>query len=320
MSMFITLLPFLCMGTGLVIGLQKMPAGFFNTVDRITTISLIVLMVTIGGNVGTNQEVIAEIGTVGVNCALTCLLAIAGSVILGIILEKTILPLEKYQKMQIEADEMTPADNEEKEKKNIDPILVMIPLSVIGGALGCYFFLPSDKTFLLTYSLWTSLVILYTSVGAGMGQNKKVFGYLKLVGFKVVFLAVAVIFGSMAGGALAALITGMPLKYAVIAAGGSGYYSMTGATMLSAFGAEAGVYGFMVNVFRDFFTVLLLPLLARISKSAPIMSGAGGNMDSMLVPVTRVVGRELGLIALIVGVIITFGVPVILPVLCSIFG
>lgn len=88
--------------------------------------------------------------------------------------------------------------------------------------------------------------------------------------------------------------------------------------MLSAFGAEAGVYGFMINVFRDFFTVLLIPILMRVSKSAPIASGAAGNMDTMLIPVTRAVGRELGLVALIVGVIVTFGVPVILPILCGI--
>ena len=65
---------------------------------------------------------------------------------------------------------------------------------------------------------------------------------------------------------------------------------------------------------------MLLPILARVSKSAPIASGAAGNMDSMLVPVTKVVGRELGLAALIVGIILTFGVPVILPILCNLIA
>lgn len=205
-------------------------------------------------------------------------------------------------------------------KKKIDPILIIIPISVIGGAFGCYFLMPGSMTFLLDYSLWSSLVVLYISVGIGMGQNKSVFKYIKKVGFKIIYLVLGVYLGSMAGGAAAALLTGMPLKYAVVAASGVGYYSMTGATMLSAFGAEAGIYGFMINVFRDFFTVMLLPILARVSKSAPIASGAAGNMDSMLVPVTKVVGRELGLAALIVGIILTFGVPVILPILCNLIA
>lgn len=316
--MLATIMPFACMGIGLLIGLQKLPQAAYRAVDRVTTISLVILMITIGGNVGTNEEVIAEIGTVGVRCLATCLCAIAGSVLLCLIIEKTILPLEKYSQMQLNDDSgiaMHEADFDRK--KGIDPILILIPISVLAGAFGCYLYMPKDKVFLLDYALWSSLVILYTSVGIGMGQNKSVFSYIKLVGVKIIYLVLGVWLGSMAGGAIAALFTGMPLKYAVISASGVGYYSMTGATMLSNFGPEAGVYGFMINVFRDFFTVLLLPVLGRVSKSAPIASGAAGNMDSMLVPVTKVVGKELGLVALIVGIILTFGVPVVLPILCN---
>lgn len=317
--MLATIMPFICMGVGLFVGFRSLPAKFYRAVDWITTVSLMILMATIGGNVGTNEEVISKLGTVGLNCLITCLCAIAGSVALCFFVEKTVLPLDKYSELQINDDEATASLAEEPGKKT-DPILILIPVCVIGGALGCYFFLPREKTVLLEYSLWSSLVVLYTSVGIGMGQNKAVFRYMKKVGFRVLYLIFAVYLGSMLGGGISAWITGMPLNYALISAAGAGYYSMTGATMLSAFGAEAGVYGFMVNVFRDFFTVLLLPLLARISKSAPVASGAAGNMDTMLVPVTRAVGREIGLIALIVGVALTFGVPILLPILCSILS
>ncbi len=316
-----TIMPFACMGIGLLIGFQKLPQTAYRVVDWVTTISLVILMITIGGNVGTNDEVIAEIGTVGLNCLATCLCAIVGSVLLCLLIEKTVLPLEKYSKMQLDDEEAKAVNMDSQDgKKRIDPILILIPVSVLAGAFGCYFFMPKTKVFLLDYALWASLVVLYTSVGIGMGQNKSVFRYIKLVGFKIIYLVLGVWIGSMAGGAIAALVTGMPLKYAVISASGVGYYSMTGATMLSSFGPEAGVYGFMINVFRDFFTVLLLPVLGRVSKSAPIASGAAGNMDSMLVPVTKVVGRELGLVALIVGIVLTFGVPVILPILCNVMA
>lgn len=319
--MLATIMPFACMGIGLLIGFQRLPQAAYRVVDWVTTISLVILMVTIGGNVGTNDEVIAEIGTVGINCFVTCMCAIIGSVLLCLFLEKTVLPLEKYSKMQLDDEETKSVDMGSQDgKKRIDPILILIPISVLSGAFGCYFFMPEDMVYVLDYSLWTSLVVLYTSVGIGMGQNKSVFRYIKMVGFRIVYLVLGVWIGSMAGGALAALLTGMPLKYAVIAASGTGYYSMTGATMLSAFGPEAGVYGFMINVFREFFTVLLLPILGRVSKSAPIAAGAAGNMDSMLVPVTKVVGRELGLVALIVGIVLTFGVPVILPILCNVMA
>ena len=60
--MLATIMPFACMGLGLLIGFQKLPQAAYRAVDWVTTISLVILMITIGGNVGTNKEVIAEIG------------------------------------------------------------------------------------------------------------------------------------------------------------------------------------------------------------------------------------------------------------------
>jgi len=104
----------------------------------------------------------------------------------------------------------------------------------------------------------------------------------------------------------------------MLSASGMGYYSITGAFMTQAYGIDTGAYGFLVNVLRDFITVLLLPILIRISSGAPIAGGASSNMDTMLMPVTKFVGVELGLVALITGTILTFIVPVLLPVLASI--
>lgn len=93
-----------------------------------------------------------------------------------------------------------------------------------------------------------------------------------------------------------------------------GYYSLTGAFLTEEYGIEAGTYGFIVNVSRDFFTVLLIPLLLKISKGSPIASGASGCMDTMLVPVTKAIGAELGMVALISGTILTIVVPIWLAV------
>ena len=107
------------------------------------------LMITIGGNVGTNKEVIAEIGTVGFNCLATCLCAIVGSVLFCLLIEKTVLPLEEYSQMQLDDSEGSARLSvDSDEKKGIDPILILIPVSVLAGAFGCYFFMPKTKVFL----------------------------------------------------------------------------------------------------------------------------------------------------------------------------
>lgn len=90
--------------------------------------------------------------------------------------------------------------------------------------------------------------------------------------------------------------------------------------MTESFGIEAGTYGFIVNILRDVLTVALLPVLIKVSKGSPIASGAAGCMDSMLVPVSRFVGPELSMVALISGTILTFVVPVWLPVGVGLMG
>jgi len=303
-------MPFICLGIGLAAGWNSPPAGLLAAVDRIVNFALILLMAVIGMNVGINDEVMGNLGRIGINCAAMCLAAIAGSVILTVALEKTAVPLERLaQRIAADQEQMSEEVPDGTEASRTSPLLWMIPLSIIAGIGIGRFALNEGSGRWLDVLLFCSLVVLYTGVGVGMGTNRSVFSYLKALGAKILLLALAVLIGSIGGGYLAGTVLGVPRQIALIAPSGMGYYSVTGAFMTQHFGAEAGIYGFMVNVMRDFFTVLLLPLLVRISKGSAIASGAAGNMDTMLVPIVKLVGRELGLVALIVGIVTTFSVP-----------
>lgn len=310
-------MPFLCLGIGLLIGIKILSATVIKMVDRVVNIALIVLMLTIGMKIGINDEIMSNLGKIGFNCAVISLSGITTSVLFVLILEKTVLPLgaikEKLNVRHLDINseiELT----EEKETRT-SPLIWIMPVSIILGVLVGNGLLVKSQGYLLGYLLMGSLVLLYTGVGVSLGMNRKVFSYLKIVGFKVIYLSVAILLGSFVGGLFAGVILGMPLNYAIMSSGGMSYYSITGAYMTQVYGIEAGTYGFVVNVFREFFTVLLLPLLVKISKGSPIASGAAGNMDTMLVPVTKFVGPELGLVALITGIVLTFSVPILLPIL-----
>jgi len=315
-----TWMPFICLGTGYLFSLTKLMEKALPIVDMVINIALIILMLTIGMNIGINDNVMNNLGLIGVNCIVISILAIGVSVILVFILEKTILPLEKIKdKLNSESIDLSmEADvNKDKEEKT-SPLVYIIPASIVFGVVVGVTLLNKDFQNVLDYTLLVSLVVLYTGVGISLGANKKVFGYVKLLGFKVVFISVAIFLGSISGGMLAGLILDLPLKITMISASGMSYYSITGAYMTKVYGIEIGTYGFIVNVMREFFTVLLLPILIKVSKGSPIAGGAAGNMDTMLVPVTKFVGIELGLVALITGVILTFFVPIILPILVNV--
>ena len=310
-----TLIPFICLAFGAAINWRGLPAKVLKAFDIATNAALILLMAVIGLNIGTSPQVMGNLGAIGLNCLIISLSAIIGSVILVRLAEATVMPLEKIR-LQLAEENAHTAD--EQPKTGFSPLIILMPACIVIGIIAGYFWLQDMSRSILDTALTVSLIFLYTGVGVSLGENKEVFQYIKRLGARILFMPAAIFAGCIAGGFISGLLLHLPYSYSVISASGMGYYSLTGAFMTETFGIEAGTYGFIVNVSRDVFTVALLPLLSKISKGSPIASGAAGCMDTMLVPVTRAVGPELGMVALISGTILTFVVPVWLPVIGAI--
>ena len=321
-----TLIPFICLAFGAAINWRGLPAPVLKAFDITTNAALILLMAVIGLNIGTSPQVMGNLGTIGLNCLIISLSAITGSVILVCLAEATVMPLEKIR-LQLSEENSHAAEEsavhqdavvhaaEFQTESSFSPLIIVMPACIVIGIIAGYFWLQDMSLSILDTTLTVSLIFLYTGVGVSLGENKEVFQYIKRLGVRILFMPAAIFAGCIAGGFISGLLLRLPYSYSVISASGMGYYSLTGAFMTETFGIEAGTYGFIVNVSRDVFTVALLPLLSKISKGSPIASGAAGCMDTMLVPVTRAVGPELGMVALISGTILTFVVPVWLPVI-----
>lgn len=304
-----TLFPFIWLSIGILIGISKIVEKHKKITDLIMNISLIVLMVVIGCSIGADKTVISSIMTIGLNCFIIAFLAIIGSVAGVVFLEKTILPLDSFKK-DITIESIT-----ETKDPTQSSLIWTIPISIIVGIIIGYCFFNNENTTILDTLLKISLAILYASVGIMLTENKNIISYIKKLGLKIISISVAVLIGSIAGGLISSILLKLPFYLSISPAGGMSYYSITGAYLTEAYGIEAGTYGFLVNVFREFLTVLLLPILIKISKGSPIAAGAAGNMDTMLVPITKFVGKEVGMVALITGTILTITVPFILPIL-----
>ena len=317
-----TWMPFICLAIGLFFGMKDLPQRILKGIDSVINFALVVLMLTIGFHIGVNDSVVSKIPSIGFHCVVISLSAILFSVAFTVLAEKTVLPLDALRK-QLFSENMNirlEVNLSEDEKKKTSPLIWIMPGCIIAGVIFGYFFMPDFFKPMLGYLLTGSLVVLYVSVGISLGSNRKVFRYIRILGFKVVYLSIAIFTGSVVGGFLSGLALGLPLHTSVMSACGMSYYSITGAYMTQVYGIGAGTYGFIVNVMREFFTVLLLPFLIKISNGSPIASGAAGNMDTMLVPVTKFVGIELGLVTLITGTILTFAVPFLLPLFYQLFS
>lgn len=309
-------MPYLCLGAGIAVGLNKLPDKLVKALDSLINLALIVLLLTVGMNLGGSETILSSLGSIGLNCLIISLCAMACSVICTVIVEKTLLPLDEISRKTLLAGIDTGKGIEvPAEKGSISPLIWIMPLTIVIGTIAGYLLNYDHMGSVLDYLLTGSLVLIYICAGITMGANRNVFKYLRTLGFKVVFLSCAILAGSMIGGIISGFLLKLPLNVSVISAGGMSFYSLTGAFMIQVYGAEMGTYGFIVNMMREFSTVLFLPLLVRISKGSPIAVGGAADMDTMLVPITKFVGPELGLVTLITGTILTFIVPLLLPFL-----
>ncbi|ERT43257.1 lysine exporter LysO family protein [Fusobacterium nucleatum] len=316
-----TILPFICLGIGIILGLFIKEKKIIGYSEKISSVALALLMITIGLNIGIDKAIMKNFFKIGFNCIGISLLAIIFSVIFTFICEKTILPLkqikEELERKDIDILSEKTVENSESSESN-SWFVWMMPISVIIGLLLGILLEEKISPLIINNSFTLFLIILYICVGISQGTNRKIFSFLKLLGIRLIWLSIAILIGSIVGGMIAGIILKIPWKISVISASGMSYYSITGAFMVNTYGIEIGTYGFIVNIMRELFTIVFMPFLIKISPGSPIAGGAAGNMDTMLMPVTKFVGVHLGLVTLLTGTILTFIVPFLLPLLASI--
>lgn len=309
-----TYIPFVCLGIGFCLGIFNKRKKFLDFSDRVSTISLAILMLGIGIGIGLDKTILNNMGRIGFNCFVVSVLAIIFSVIFTFLCEKTLLPLDKIDKKINEKNvELISSVNTEPE--NSTSLVWIMPICIIAGLVLGIFLRNMIGGGTVDMLITICLVVLYICVGISQGANNEVYQFIKELGWKIVFLSIAIMIGSILGGYIAGIILNVPTFITTISASGMSYYSVTGAFMSKTYGIEAGTYGFIVNAMREFVTVVSLPFLRKISMGSPIAAGGSGNMDTMLAPVTKFVGIRLGLVTLVTGMILTIFVPFLLPIL-----
>lgn len=314
-----TYIPFICLGIGFLLGKYNKKEWFLDLSGKISTIALSILMLGIGLGIGLDRTILSSIGRIGFNCFIVSLLAIIFSVIFTLLCEKTLIPLDKVDR-KIDSENLQKFSVEENYVGNGTGFVWLMPICIVLGLILGVVIREIIVIETVDWLIVICLVVLYVCVGISQGANDEVYRFIKKLGWKIVFISISIMIGSVIGGYIAGLLLGVPVYITTISASGMSYYSVTGAFMTNFYGVQAGTYGFIVNIMREFITVISLPFLRKISMGSPIAAGAAGNMDTMLAPVTKFVGVRLGLVTLVTGTILTFIVPILLPILAIIIS
>lgn len=158
---------------------------------------------------------------------------------------------------------------------------------------------------LTLYALW----LLMFLVGLSIGSDRRLQEILRSLRPRVLLLPLATTVGSFAGTALASVFLLYSASECMAVGAGFAYYSLSSIFISQYKGPELGTIALISNIGRELATLLLTPLLARISPLAPIVCGGASTMDTTLPVITRYSGREWLFTSIVHGMVLDFTVP-----------
>lgn len=176
---------------------------------------------------------------------------------------------------------------------------------IIGYTIDESVFVFNDD--LSTYALHFLLFLIGISIGADL----KVFRIIKKLHYRILFVPLSVITGTLAGvAAVSFLFDSISLNECLAIGSGFGYYSLSSIYITELKGETLGVIALLSNIIREVITLIGSPVLAKyFGKLAPIASGGATSMDTTLPIITRYSGKNYAVISVFSGTVLTFIVP-----------
>lgn len=156
-----------------------------------------------------------------------------------------------------------------------------------------------------------ALYLLMFLAGVSIGSDRNSWTVLATHNYKIIWVPVTIIIGTMAGSALVVLILpSLTLRESLAVGSGFGYYSLSSVFITQLHSHSLGVVALLSNIFREVATLLTTPILVRhFGKLAGIASGGATAMDTTLPVISRYSGKEYAIIAVFSGIVLTILVP-----------
>ena len=286
----------------------------FTFVSKISQTAVYLLIFTMGANIGSNPEVISGLGSVGIQALATVIAALAGSIVAAYIMRK-ILGLDRHGLREGEDDvKDTSAENDGYSPYRAS--LLTFLDAVAGMAFGYLVILRTVRDTDAFLNVCGTLIdillcLLLGAIGFGLGMEGKLIGMFRSIGVKILALPVASILGTFAFGFLYNLVSPLSLRETMAIFAGLGWYSFAPAAILKAGLTEAAAISFLHNIFREVFSIMLIPIVsAKIGYfEAAAMPGSSG-MDCCLPSMRLCTNSIMVIYSLVSGVLMSLTIPV----------
>lgn len=281
---------------------------------RFQTAALLLLIFTLGAELGANEEIVASLGVIGLNAFLITAAAMAGSLLAVHVLRKYILKLDKHGQPAGSAQ----AQEKHGEKVKVDHTLtLLIVFTVALGMVLGHFVLPDALAVHCGQIIQLGLYLLLFLVGLDLGRQEGMLSSVRQAGLRVVLVPLAVMVGTFTVTALAGLLLPLGPKDCVAAAAGFGWYSLA-PTLLAPYSLSVSAVAFLSNVMREIFAIITIPIVAKYVGYVECASLPGAAaMDTVLPVVVGATHERITIYSFTSGVVLSLAVPLLVPAIVA---
>ena len=299
---------------------------------HVQTGAIMVLIFTMGVRMGSNEEVVENLSSIGLISAALAVIVMIASAISAFIVRKCI-GMDRFARMKDEKISPNPAeagmadanaDASQSASQRIIAALILI--SVVTGLLSGYFLGseadPDTASSVIGCAgliVNFGLSVLLFLTGVNIGVDGTVVESFKKVGFKILLFPVAAIFASLLAAAAFALLAGQSLRETLAESAGFGWYTIASAIIMDRGLVSCAAVAFMHNLLREYFTLLSVPVLAKKIGYMETISLAGGTAMGVCLPVIAKSTRsDVTVYSFLSGLIHAASVPVLIPLLLGV--
>lgn len=278
---------------------------------RFQTAALLILIVTLGAELGANDEIVTSLATIGLNALIITLTSMAGSLLAVHILRKYLLKLDAQGRSQNEAAQEETA--QETSQVHVDHTLtILIVVTVVLGMLAGRFLLPAAVTAHCGAVINLGLYLLLFLVGLDMGRQGNMLRDIRAAGFRVFLVPLATAVGTLALTALVGFFLPMGVKDCAAAAAGFGWYS------LAPYSLSVSATAFLSNIMHELFSIVAVPMVAqRIGYIEAVALPGATAMDTVLPVVVSATSDRMAIYSFTSGAVLSLSVPFLVPAIIA---
>ncbi|MFA7116273.1 MAG: lysine exporter LysO family protein [Bacteroidales bacterium] len=297
------------LGLFLGIFLRKVNSIYLN---RIITGIIWLLLFIMGIEVGSNPDVVNNLGKLGIDALLISLAASLGSIFTSYIMWRFIRKYERRVAL------IQPVGNSKKVSwREIRGSIIIMIFFILGCLMGYFGLLhinfesyPIDK-----YVLY----LLMFFVGMSLGADSTFFIQLKTLNWRYAILPVSTVLGTLLGCfVLWFFLRTHTLPENLAVGSGLAYYSLSSILISDMIGPAIGTVALLANIFREIYALLFVPVVAKKFGPLSAISLAGAtSYDTSLPVISQSVEKRYIIISIFHGAIIDLMVFILVPLFCS---